>query len=91
MRSIGIRQLRQQASRYLRDVRDGESFAVTDRGEPVAWLVPVPRASGLGALEAGGRLRPADGDLLDLGAPLRPARGRPRPSDTLAAMRDDER
>lgn len=37
---IGVRELRQHASRYLRRVAAGESFTVTDRGTPVAHLVP---------------------------------------------------
>ncbi|MGH9010313.1 MAG: type II toxin-antitoxin system Phd/YefM family antitoxin [Acidimicrobiia bacterium] len=41
MESIGVRELRQQASRYLARVAAGESFEVTDRGRPVARLVPV--------------------------------------------------
>ena len=38
---IGIRELRQHASRYLKRVAAGESIEVTDRGRPVARLVPV--------------------------------------------------
>ena len=41
MESIGVRELRQQASRYLARVAAGESFEVTDRGRPVARIVPV--------------------------------------------------
>lgn len=40
MDSIGVRELRQHASRYLDRVRRGESLEVTDRGELVALLVP---------------------------------------------------
>ena len=36
-----MRELRQHASRYLARVEAGESFEVTDRGRPVARLVPV--------------------------------------------------
>ncbi len=43
MRSIGIRELRQQASKHLRDVERGETIEVTDRGRPVALLVPIRR------------------------------------------------
>ncbi len=42
MDRIGIRELRQHASRWLRRVEAGESFEVTDRGRPVAVLAPVP-------------------------------------------------
>ena len=91
MRAIGIRELRQQASRYLREVRAGETIAVTDRGNPVAWLVPVPEASGLDELAASGRLLRADGDALDLGGPLEPAAGAALPSEALAEARAGER
>ncbi|MGH9004413.1 MAG: type II toxin-antitoxin system Phd/YefM family antitoxin [Acidimicrobiia bacterium] len=42
MERIGVRELRQQASRYLARVANGEAFEVTDRGRPVAHLVPLP-------------------------------------------------
>ena len=38
MESIGVRELRQQASVYLRRVDSGESFQITERGRPVAVL-----------------------------------------------------
>lgn len=41
MDSIGIRELRQHASRYLERVVQGESLEITDRGRPVARLIPV--------------------------------------------------
>jgi len=91
MRAIGIRELRQQASRYLRDVERGETLEVTDRGRPVARLVPVPSAAGLEQLEAAGRLQPARGDVLDLGPPLPAAADKPLPSDTLDDLRSGER
>ena len=40
MRSVGIRELRQNLSRYIDAVRDGESFVVTERGREVARLTP---------------------------------------------------
>lgn len=91
MRGIGIRELRQHASRYLRDVERGETIEVTDRGRPVARIVPVPRVEGVEELLASGRLRPAGGDALELGAPLAPAAGTDLPSVTLAGLRTDER
>jgi len=41
MKRIGVRELRQNASKYLTDVESGESIEITDRGRPVARLVPV--------------------------------------------------
>lgn len=46
MKSIGIRELRQNASKYLRMVRDGESIEVTDRGEPIAMITPIAKGEG---------------------------------------------
>ncbi len=40
MKSVGIRELKNQLSKYVRDVRSGEVVQVTDRGEVVAELVP---------------------------------------------------
>lgn len=41
MEQIGVRELRQHASRYLARVAAGETFEVTDRGRPVALLAPT--------------------------------------------------
>lgn len=54
MRSVGVRELRQRASEYLRLVEAGETFEVTDRGRPVARLTPVPDASPIEQLRATG-------------------------------------
>jgi prevent-host-death family protein len=43
MESIGVRELRQNASRYLARVVRGETIQVTDNGRPVALLIPNPR------------------------------------------------
>ncbi|MBA2506283.1 MAG: type II toxin-antitoxin system prevent-host-death family antitoxin [Thermoleophilaceae bacterium] len=91
MRAIGIRELRQHASRYLREVERGATIEVTDRGRPVARLVPIQRRSVMEDLIASGRVTPAKGDLLDLGPPLEPVEGQPLPSEALARMRADER
>jgi prevent-host-death family protein len=91
MRSIGIRELRQQASKHLRDVERGETIEVTDRGRPVALLVPVPGAGTAERLIAEGRMTPGRGDLFALGEPLEPSPGVPLPSEVLARMREDER
>ncbi|MEA2220825.1 MAG: hypothetical protein QOJ35_3451 [Solirubrobacteraceae bacterium] len=91
MRSIGIRELRQQASKHLRDVERGETIEVTDRGRPVALLVPVPRTGAAEGLIASGRMAPGNGDLFALGEPLEPRAGVPLPSEVLQDLRADER
>jgi prevent-host-death family protein len=45
MRTVGIRELKNSLSEYLRRVRSGESVLVTDRGEIVAELTPPGRDS----------------------------------------------
>jgi prevent-host-death family protein len=68
--AVGIRELRQNLSHYLRRVRKGESLQVLDRGRPVALLTPLPgRSDAVGRLEAEGRLTRARKDLLELGPP----------------------
>jgi prevent-host-death family protein len=89
---IGVRELRQNASRYLRRIAAGESFTVTDRGRPAARLVPPSGASSVDAMLARGELLPPErptgilsGRLpepLDLGFSA---------SDELQRLRDEER
>ncbi|HZJ50141.1 MAG TPA: type II toxin-antitoxin system prevent-host-death family antitoxin [Actinomycetota bacterium] len=92
MERIGVRELRQHASLWLRRVGAGESFEITDRGRPVALLIPTQKSEqGLEALIASGRARPAAGPLPELGHPLHSVQGEPSLSEILADMRADER
>jgi prevent-host-death family protein len=60
MLRIGVRELRQNASRYLARVKAGESVEVTERGILVARLVPPqPSESARDRLVAAGKLIPA--------------------------------
>lgn len=64
---VGVRELRQNLSVYLRRIREGQRFEVTDRGLPVALLTPLrPHLSPLERLIAEGRVKRPVGDLLDL-------------------------
>jgi prevent-host-death family protein len=45
MKSVGLRDLKNRLSEYVREVRSGEAVLVTDRGEVVAELIP-PRQGG---------------------------------------------
>lgn len=42
-RQIPVRELRNDVSRILREVEQGQSFTVTSRGRPVARVVPTPQ------------------------------------------------
>ncbi len=53
MRTVGIRELKNSLSEYLRRVRAGESVLVTDRGEIVAELTPPGRDSADPAMPPG--------------------------------------
>jgi prevent-host-death family protein len=91
MASVGVRELRQQASELLRRVAAGETIEVTDRGRPVALLTPVPDAGPLERLRAAGEVIPVSGDLAALPAPLPLAPGQEPPSVLLERLRRDER
>lgn len=66
MESVGIREMRQNLSRYARRAGEGESFVITDRGQAVAQLTPAPgRASTIDRLVAERGARRGDGSLLD--------------------------
>lgn len=85
---VGVRELRQNLSVYLRRIRDGHRFEVTDRGLPVALLTPLrPHLSPLERLIAEGRVKRPVGDLLDLPPPEGPVST--VLSDSLIADRED--
>ena len=88
MDRIGVRELRQHASRYLERVAHGESLEVTDRGRPVARLVPVATDPWADRI-ASGEIAPAEDDR-DVADEL-PGDYYVDASTVLAAMRAAER
>ena len=40
-KAVGARELKMRLGRYLRQVREGKTLIVTDRGEPIAELRPI--------------------------------------------------
>lgn len=57
--TVGVAELRQNLSKYLRRVADGERLVVTDRNKPVAELGPAPTTgSRLDQLIAEGKVKP---------------------------------
>jgi prevent-host-death family protein len=91
MERIGIRELQQHASGVLRRVRAGQELEVTERGHPVAMLIPQRGGNALEALRAAGRVTPAEGDVLDLGPPPKKRPGKASASARLKQMRAAER
>jgi prevent-host-death family protein len=90
MSQVGVRALKQNASAVVAEAAAGREVTITDRGRPVAQLVPI--ASGrLDALVAAGRARLPKRALSTLPPPSRRKAGRSGLSATLAEMREAER
>lgn len=89
-RTVAVRELRQNLSRYLAEVKDGESFTVTERGREVARLTPSgPPDSPLARLVAERGVTMPTGDLSSLMPPDgRPAVGPPS-GDVLDELREE--
>lgn len=94
VKAVGLRELKNRLSEYVRQVRSGEGVLVTDRGEVVAELSPPGQAtvedtvpSALVALARRGQMT--------LGAPnssaLYPALPRLLPPHRAARLLDEER
>jgi prevent-host-death family protein len=80
MDSVGVRDLRQNLSRYLSRVKEGESLVVTERGREVARLTPSgPADSPIARLVAERGATMPRGNLLERvdGSSLPPADGPP--------------
>jgi prevent-host-death family protein len=90
MDRVGVRELRQNLSVYLRRVRRGEALEVTDRGQPVAVLQAIATSDDVLARLAARQipLRRGLGNLADLPPPAKVELGRPL-SDVLEALRED--
>lgn len=85
MQTTTVSRLRMSLSAYLRQVKAGEEVVITERGRPIARLVPLSSAASvpqhLKDLEARGLLKrgqkPLPADFWDL----------PRPADPQGAVR----
>jgi len=86
---IGVRELRQHASRYLEQVKAGEVVEVTERGKLIALLVsPTPAIAARDRLVASRRLVPAKDDFR-LPERRRIAGGKQTATELLADDRED--
>ncbi|MFB9908123.1 type II toxin-antitoxin system Phd/YefM family antitoxin [Allokutzneria oryzae] len=88
--SIGVRELRQNASKYLKRAAAGETLVITEHGVPVAMLAPPPKPSLREQLIANGELVPGRGGAFPPPLPAA-APGERTFSDVLQQMRDEER
>ena len=71
MKSVGLRELKNRLSEYIREVRSGETVLVTDRGDVVAELVPPGQRPDERGLPSG-LIGLARSGQLTLGAPNEP-------------------
>jgi len=90
MKTVGVRALKQNASAVVAEAAAGEVVTITDRGRPVARLVPLAHDR-VTDLIAAGRARPARRRLADLGAPPRRRPGAESLTSILQEMRDSAR
>ena len=81
MRAVGIREVKNRLSEFLRLVREGETVLITDRGKVVAQILPPPAYLGtphegeqeaLVRLARAGHLRSGEGTLMSTQAPPLP-------------------
>lgn len=60
-KTVGIRELKDNASSIIDRVEEGEAITVTKHGRPVARLVSASTPQHLAALVADGTVRPSEG------------------------------
>ncbi len=93
MKEVGIRELKNRLSEYLRLVREGEVVKVTDRGEVVAELRPPVSGGGAGQhpgledMARRGMIRLGEANRPGLYPTLEPV----APPGTAARLLDEER
>lgn len=90
MQKVGIRELRQNLSVYLRRVKEGAVFSVSDRGKVVAILKPADRAEdALQQLVDEGAVFPATASFSEFGGPAGEVDDSHAVSKILQGMRQD--
>jgi prevent-host-death family protein len=81
---VGVRDLRNNLSRYLERVQDGEEVVVTERGRAIARVVPLGAERLLEQLIAEGVVTPATRKRR---APAKPIKTKGTVSDLVAKQR----
>ena len=84
MIEVGVRELRNNLSRFLDRVREGEEVVVTARGTAIARVLPVGAERVLDRLVAEGVVTPAPRPKRRAGAPIK---GTGTVSDLIADQR----
>jgi prevent-host-death family protein len=90
MKQVGVRALKQNASAVVAEVVAGDSLTITDRGRPVARIVPIKQST-LDSLIEVGLARPALASRALLDKPLKRRPGEVGLSEVLLQNRREER
>ena len=88
--SVGVRELRQSASKILDQVKDGAVFEITEHGVPVARLVPITKSL-YEEYIAAGLIIPAENPDWRFEMPTIKLKGKKTSTEVLMEMRAEER
>jgi len=88
--SVGVRELRQSASKILDQVKDGVVFEITEHGVPVARLVPITKSL-YEEYIAAGLIIPAENPITRFEVPTYKLKGKKTSTEVLMEMRAEER
>lgn len=81
---VGVRELRDNLSRYLAQVQAGDELVVTDRGRAVVRMSPIEGGRAIDRLIAAGLVTPA-------ALPKRPSRSPAQGTGTVSDLVVDQR
>ena len=90
MSTVGIRALKQNASTVVAEAAAGDIVVITDRGRPVAMLVPY-KEDRIQAMIDAGLATPPKRSIKDLPPPRPRHRGERPLTEVLEEMRSEER
>ena len=88
--SVGVRELRQAASKILDQVKDGVVFEITEHGVPVARLVPITKSL-YEEYIAAGLIIPAENPITRFEMPTFKLKGKKTSTEILMEMRAEAR
>ena len=89
--TVGVRELRQNLSVYLERIKQGETLTVTEFGQEVALLTPLPKREMdvLERLVAEGKATAPTKSLRNLPLPKAGPPGLPPSEDIISEMREE--
>lgn len=64
-KDVGVRELRDHLSRWLEEVKAGHDITITERGKPVARIIPIGWTDHIARLVAEGKVTPASSPKSD--------------------------